>query len=135
MLKPIFAVAVLTLSGCVLIQEPPKHGTPDAIYKTNSDAKRVALCVASVFTDYDPFIRAGIKEELWGYKLAYSTGQYGEAEVYRKNNITNVNYFEQNNSDKKMVRHIKDGIQQCVTKEYDMSPVGGVQPDGSVKLW
>ncbi|PUB51443.1 hypothetical protein AC520_2280 [Enterobacter sp. OLF] len=46
-----------------------------------------------------------------------------------------MNYFGQNNSDKKMVKHLKDGIQKCVNKVYDMSPVGGKQPDGSVKLW
>ncbi|WP_236331144.1 hypothetical protein [Enterobacter quasihormaechei] len=135
MLKPILALAVLTLSGCAILQEPPKHGTPDAVYTTKSDTKSVALCIADVFANYDPFILPGYKEEYWGYKLAYSAGPYGEAEIYRKNNITTVNYFEQNNSDKKMVKHHKDGIQKCVTKVYDMTPVGGKQPDGSVKLW
>ena len=118
MLKPILALAVFTLSGCSLIQEPPKHGTPDAVYTTKSDAKMVTF-----------------KEELWGYKVAYSAGSNGEAEIYKKNNVTTVNYFDQNNSDKKMVKHQKNGIQKCVTEVYDMSPVGGVQPDGRVKLW
>lgn len=84
MLKPILALAVLTLSGCAIIQEPPKHGTPDAVYTTKSDAKSVALCIADVFADYDPFIKARYKEELWGYKINYSAGQYGEAEIYKK---------------------------------------------------
>lgn len=135
MLKPILALAVLSLSGCAIIQEPPKHGTPDAVYTTKNDAKSVALCIADVFADYDPYIKARYKEEFWGYKINYSAGQYGEAEIYKKNNVTTVNYFGQNNSDKKMVKHLKDGIQKCVNKVYDMSPVGGKQPDGSVKLW
>ncbi|MBF4176857.1 hypothetical protein [Lelliottia nimipressuralis] len=135
MLKPILASAVLTLSGCAIIQEPPKHGTPDAVYTTKSDTKSVAFCIADVFADYDPFILASYKKEFWGYKVTYSAEPYGEAEIYRKNNVTIVNYFEQNNSDKKMVKHLKDGIQKCVTTVYDMTPVGGKQPDGSVKLW
>ncbi|WP_417642652.1 hypothetical protein [Enterobacter kobei] len=135
MLKPILALAVFTLSGCSLIQEPPKHGTPDAVYTTKSDAKMVTFCVVKVFADYDPFLHPTFKEELWGYKVAYSAGSNGEAEIYKKNNLTTVNYFDQNNSDKKMVKHQKNGIQKCVTEVYDMSPVGGVQPDGRVKLW
>lgn len=76
MLKPILALAVLTLSGCAIIQEPPKHGTPDAVYTTKSDAKSVALCIADVFADYDPFIKARYKEEFWGYKINYSADKF-----------------------------------------------------------
>lgn len=53
MLKPILALAVLTLSGCSIMQEPPKHGTPDAVYTTKSDTKRVALCIADVTCPHD----------------------------------------------------------------------------------
>ena len=113
---------------------PPNHGTPDAVYSTKSDTKMVAICVGNAFA-YDPYIVSNYKEELWGYKLGYAQEFYGEAQVYRKNDKTIVNYFYKNNPDAKMVKYVKDGIQECVTKVYDMSPVGGVQPDGSVKLW
>jgi len=136
MLKPVLALTIITLSGCAMFQEPPKHGTPDAVYSTKSDAKMVALCIADEFSTYYPMnLRGTYKEELWGYKVGYNLKSYGEAEIFRKNNLTIVNYFDQNNSDKKMVKSAKEGIQKCVTKVYDMTPAGGVMPDGSVKLW
>jgi len=134
MLKPVLLLSLITLSGCSVLREPPKHGTPDAVYSTKSDTESVSFCITNAFS-YDPFIPVSYERTVWGYKVGYDQEIYGEAEVYKKDGITIVNYFHKNNSNQKMVKYVKDGIQKCVTMAYDMSPVGGVQPDGTVKLW
>ncbi|WP_455810746.1 hypothetical protein [Pseudomonas graminis] len=135
MFKKIIAISLLTLTGCSALEmTPPSHGTPDAVFTSETSPKYVAVCLSSQWHNYDPMMPYAFEEKYWGYR-AFNNMPNGEsADVYTKNGRSVINYYAPKTNNKEWIAASEKATKFCLTANYHAAPQEK-RADGQVKLW